>query len=100
MPLLSRSAVRTYATFYALPVLAIFCVNPCAAEPTTLALMLSPHPISPVTPLMQIRHCPSRESAACRKTRQDCLRILKGAGRAHECLASYRECIEDCHRGD
>jgi hypothetical protein len=100
MSLLRRPAVRTYATFYALSVLAIFCVDPCAAEPTTLALLLRPHPIPPDTPLTQIRQCPSRESAACRKTRLDCVRILKGAGRAHECLASYRECIEDCHRGD
>jgi hypothetical protein len=97
MPLLSRTAVHT--TFYALCLLAIFCANPSAAEPTTIAL-LRPHPISPITPLIQIRQCPSHERAACRKTRQDCIRMLGEAGRTHECLASYRECIEDCHRGD
>jgi hypothetical protein len=99
MPLLSRTAVRTYATFCALFLLAIFCANPSAAEPTTVAL-LRPQPIPPVTPLTQIRNCTSRERAACRKNRQDCIRIVREAGRAHECRASYRECIEDCNRGD
>ena len=99
MPLLGRTPVRTHTALYALSILALLCANPCAAEPTTLA-MLRPHLISPNTPLTQIRRCPSRERAACRKTRQDCIRMLREAGRAHECSASYRECIEDCHRGD
>jgi hypothetical protein len=99
MPLLGRTAVRTHTGLYALSALALFCANPCAAEPTTLA-MLRPHLIAPITPLTQIRRCSSRERAACHKTRQDCFRMLRQAGRAHECSASYRECIEDCRRGD
>jgi hypothetical protein len=99
MPLLIRPAFRIHTTFYALSVLAIFCASPSAAEPTTIAL-LRPHPISPITPLTQIRRCTSQERAFCRKTRQDCIRILREAGKTRECLASYAECIEDCHRGD
>ena len=94
MRLLSRPAARTYATFCALSVLAIFCANPCAAEPTTLAL-LRPHPISPVTPFTQVRHCPSRERAACGRKLRDCKRI-----NAPGCSQGYRECIEECHAGD
>jgi hypothetical protein len=97
MPSLGRTAV--HMTFCALSALALVCASPSAAEPTTIAL-LSSHPISPITPLTYIRRCPSHERTACRKTRQDCIRMLREAGRTHECLASYRECIEDCHRGD
>jgi hypothetical protein len=97
MPSLGRTAV--HMTFYALSALALFCASPSAAEPTAIAL-LRPHAISPITPLTQIRRCPSHERTACRKTRQDCIRMLREAGRTHECLSSYRECIEDCHRGD
>jgi hypothetical protein len=88
MPLLSRTAV--HATFYALSVLAIFCANPSAAEPTTIG-MLGPHLTSPITPLTQIRQCPSHERAACRRQREACIQA---------CEEAYRECIEDCHAGD
>ena len=54
MPLLGRTPVRTHT---ALSILALLCANPCAAEPTTLA-MLRPHLISP--------SLPSRRSAAAR----------------------------------
>ena len=94
MPLLSRPAVRTHTTFYALSVLALFCANPCAAEPTTIA-MLRPHLIFPITPLTQIRYCPPHERAACRRNLRDCKRI-----NAPGCLQGYRECIEECHAGD
>jgi hypothetical protein len=97
MPSLGRTAVLM--TCYALSALVVVCASPSAAEPTTIAL-LRPHPISPITPLAHIRRCLSHERTACRKTRQDCIRMLREAGRTHECLASYRECIEDCHRGD
>ena len=83
MPLLSRTGVRTYATLYALSVLAIFCANPAAAEPTALAL-LRPQLISPLTPLTQIRQCPSHERAACRRGRRDCIRI-RGPGGPQAC---------------
>src|SRR5262245_39345065 len=99
MPLLSRRAFRIPTTLYALSVLAILCANMSAAEPTTIAL-LRPHPISPMTPLTQVRRCSSREQAACRRNRQDCLRILTEAGRRRECLAAYAECMQDCRRGD
>jgi len=100
MQLLGRAACPTRtASVYAVSFLALFCANPSAAEPTNLA-MLRPHLISPITPLTQVRRCSPRERAACQKTRQDCMRMLREAGRAHECSASYRECIEDCHRGD
>ena len=99
MPLLSRTAVRTHTALYALSVLALFCANPCAAEPTTIA-MFRPYLISPITPLTQIRYCPPRERAACRRNRQHCNRILREAGRTHECSAAFAECIADCHRGD
>jgi hypothetical protein len=94
-----RAALLTDTTFYALSVLFIFAINPSAAEPTTIAL-LRPHPISRIAPLARVRRCTSQERAACRRTRQDCIRILREAGRTYECLASYAECIEDCHRGD
>jgi hypothetical protein len=96
MPLLSRTAV--HATFYALSVLAIFCANPSAAEPTTIG-MLGPHLTSPITPLTQIRQCPSHERAACRRQREACIRI-RGPGGPQACEEAYRECIEDCHAGD
>ena len=99
MPLLSRPAFRIHTTFYALSVLAIFCANPSAAEPTTIAL-LRPHPMYAITPLTQIRRCTSQERAACRRNRQHCNRILREAGRTHECSAAFAECMADCHRGD
>jgi hypothetical protein len=99
MPLLNRPVFRIHTTFYVFSVLAIFCANPSAAEPTTIAL-LRPHPISPITPLTQIRRCTSQERAACGRNRQDCNRILREAGRTRECSAAYAECIADCHRGD
>jgi len=99
MPLLSRPAFRIPANLYALSVLAIFCANTSAAEPTAIAL-LRPHPISPMTPLTQVRRCSSKESAACRRNRQDCIRILREAGRSRECSAAYAECMQDCRRGD
>src|SRR5262249_4246111 len=92
MPLLSRTAVHT--TLYALTVLAIFCANPSAAEPTTIALLLH-QPISPVTSLMQVRRCPSHERAACQRNLRECKRI-----NAPGCQKGYRECIEECHAGD
>jgi hypothetical protein len=98
MPLLSRPAVRTHMTFCVLSVLAIFYANPSAAQPITLT-MLRPHLISPITPLTQVRQCPSHERAACRRQREACIRI-RGPGGPHACLEAYRECIEDCHAGD
>ena len=94
MSLLSRPAVRKHMTFCVLSVLAIFCANPSAAEPATIA-MLRPHPTSPSTPLTQIRHCPSHEWVACRHRLADCKRM-----KAPGCLRLYRECIEECHAGD
>jgi hypothetical protein len=100
MPSLSRPAIRTHTIFYVLPLLAIFCANPSAAEPLTFAL-LRPHSIFPiVAPFTQIRQCSSQERTSCRRTRDGCIRILRESGRTHECLAAYRECIEDCRRGD
>ena len=95
MPLLSRTAV--HATFYALSVLAIFCANPSAAEPITLAL-LRPQSISPVTPLIQAR-CPSHEVAACRRNLHGCLSIFDAwnTREVRKCHAAYHECIEECH---
>jgi hypothetical protein len=94
MPLLSRTAVRTHTALYALSFLALFCANPCAAEPTTIA-MFPPYLISPINPLTQIRYCPPRERAACRRNLRECKRI-----NAPGCSQGYRECIEECHAGD
>jgi hypothetical protein len=101
MPLLSRTAVRTRTTLYALSVLAIFCSNPAAAEPITIAL-LGPQSISPVTPLTQVRHCPSHEVAACRRNLKGCLSIFDpwNTREVRKCQAAYHECIEECHAGD
>jgi hypothetical protein len=87
-----RQAVLTATTSIVLGaglVLAI-CANASAAEPTTLAL-LRPQPISPITPLTQVR-CPSNEQAECRRARQECRRI-----NAPGCDENYDECIEVCH---
>ena len=94
MPLLSRPALLRHTSLYALPVVALFYANACAAEPTTIA-MLRPLLIFPTTPLTQIRYCPPHERAACRRTLRDCKRINGPA-----CLQGYHECIEECHAGD
>jgi hypothetical protein len=70
-------------------VLAI-CANASAAEGTTLA-MLRPQPISPFTPLTQVR-CPSHEWAACRRAYRECRHI-----NAPGCDQNMDECIEECN---
>jgi hypothetical protein len=97
MPLLSRTAVRTRTTLYALSVLAIFCSNPSAAEPTTLAL-LRPQPISPLNPPTQI-NCPSgvthtEHVASCRGQKTYCIRFLKKS--ESHCEHQYDRCMSEC----
>jgi hypothetical protein len=96
MPLLSRTAVWIYVTFYALAVF-IFCVNPCAAEPTTLAL-LRPQPISPLNPPTQI-NCPSglthtEHVHTCRGQHTYCIRFLKRS--ESHCQHQYDHCLSEC----
>jgi hypothetical protein len=87
MPLLSRPTVRTYVAFCALSLLAIFCANPSAAEPTTIAL-LRPQPI-----LTQIKDC----SAACRHERQTCVKQMNYiASREAFCDRKYNRCMNAC----
>jgi hypothetical protein len=95
MPLPSRTAVRIYATLYALSMLAIFCANASAAEPTTLAL-LRPQPISPLTPPTQI-NCGDVEHQ-CQHQRQLCMEEMTYIrSRAEFCGRRYSNCMSHHH---
>jgi hypothetical protein len=85
MPLLSRTAVRTGTTFYALSLLAIFCTDPSAAEPMTFA-QVGPH-----SEAQACRH-------SCARRFHNCLYQSGGEAGRSKCEPQYSSCKGHCPR--